>query len=313
MAQVRGGGLEGDRVAEAAGGLDGVGRVGGGQRGAHRDAVPGEQVLGRPPRPGSCRGGRGPVPSRRSISAAAPASSMSSYSPTLPGSAASPAPAGVADGLGQGADGPLGGGVGGNAGGLARRGRRVAGSRWRLWPPVPGPGCGAAADGRPAPSDTPDAAGFLPRGLDPCGAGRPLFTAGRCRRRRQGLGQAADFHVHHRHRLRRGRRRGFAQGVRQDLAVAGLHALRSRRPRGSPSPPPRRTSSSARAAAEGRAEVGRGRARRQVEGLERAQALGQTGVVGRGGRAIRSCRGSPRAGPRAAAGRRGAGPRRRVR
>ncbi len=46
VAQVRGGGLQGDGVAEATGGLYGALRVGRGQRGMYGDAVPGEQFLG---------------------------------------------------------------------------------------------------------------------------------------------------------------------------------------------------------------------------------------------------------------------------
>lgn len=89
VAQVRRGGLEGDRVAEAGGGAGGGVGVGRGQGGPYGDSVVAEEVVD------GARGEDGvvlpgPAVSRSlRIRAAAPLSSMSSYSGTRPGSAAS--------------------------------------------------------------------------------------------------------------------------------------------------------------------------------------------------------------------------------
>lgn len=121
VAQVRGGGLEGDRVAQAAGRLDGVGGVGGGQGRVRGDSVPGEQVLGVRRGQGGAAGVGGG--SEEALDERGGAGFVDvvvlAY---LAGVGGLSAPLRVPDRLGQGADGPLGGGVGGNAGGLAVRG-----------------------------------------------------------------------------------------------------------------------------------------------------------------------------------------------
>lgn len=115
MAQVRGGGLEGDGVAEAAGGGEGGVGVGGGEAAADGDAVAGQEggggiVVQGDPVVAGVRQQAGDVVAGGALLGVLEVGDLAGGGGLAP-------PPGVRARLGQGAYGPFGGGVGGDAAG----------------------------------------------------------------------------------------------------------------------------------------------------------------------------------------------------